>query len=235
MSIRSARSRSVHNNRCALSQRPLHILLPHLIVCQINAGRKPADSHSDDRKRHDGCRDPAEPVQPSFDDQLSHDSFFAHQQHQQPPSPASASTPLMTAPEKGLDGIQRGEVKPDADQEELIEQAKRQRLTLHVIVTSGHAEVPVPWFASHSPVWTWSARLSALPEQNAIGNAPKLAHVAECHRRARRVALLYHSMIRCGRVLDLDRLSHGAGEANGLPFSITNVSSTFNPATVQAS
>ena len=31
------------------------------------------------------------------------------------------------------------------------------------------------------------------------------------------------------------RLSHGAGEASGLPFSITNVSSTFNPANVQAS
>ena len=45
-----------------------------------------------------------------------------------------------------------------------------------------------------------------------------LAHVAERHRRARRVALLYHSMIRCGRVLDLDWLSHGAGEANRLAF-----------------
>jgi hypothetical protein len=45
----------------------------------------------------------------------------------------------------------------------------------------------------------------------------------------------HHSAVGGVRFLTLDRLYHGAGEASGLPLSITNVSSTLSPAAVQAS
>ena len=37
-----------------------------------------ADPHSDDGKRHGECSDPTDPVQPSFDHELSHHLSFAH-------------------------------------------------------------------------------------------------------------------------------------------------------------
>jgi hypothetical protein len=48
-------------------------------VLRFALTRPDANPHSDDGKRHGGCRDPADPVQPPFHDQLSHYPFFAHQ------------------------------------------------------------------------------------------------------------------------------------------------------------